>query len=661
MNRLVCTCVIFLLTAPVFAQNKIQSFNSINALTHAALKKGQVCSLAQNIYGGGLFEVREKSNYIIDSGIVFPTVNNNLVLVRKMPDEHVVEMDWYNVNDSIHNFMPAFKKATAYLNTKGGGTIVFNAGTFLADPFFTIDANNITAKGAGRNKTFIKVSDKAAAGLMVNSNYRDAGWLANANDLITYKDNLVKAGNNYIELKVAEDRKNLVPGTVIFINGGANYFDQQYGEFNIVDHCTANGRVYLKYKLSRSYEQRVSSWGAIVSTMFKPPAEGLSATISFNGTQPRGGTVISIGNDLYQVVSSTASTAVVINIKNKGNSKNIIPAGTPVFKYRAIVLTPSVVRNVVVQDMTITGRRKALTVSNTFRTYFKNVRFNWLPQPLTPGGLWLDGDDGRDFTMVDCEVYCPYLFKAQFARSFADIYISNTHFIQSGIEFSEYNINANITHCVFDLTYNNLPGEVNNRVIVLGNTCNAINFNNNTIRANNIGNLFNSGEIQGTKAIVTSTIYINRNTFICNNVGMLLTGSYSGSVSIQNNSINGSVSFLFGMHSTNADCLIKDNSFTGYIDGFAGAAANARYLNNTIKRLGPTVYSNEYNAWGNVLYTHFKADTTVQQFVFSNNNFTNWNLLRNSFSHYWLLNKNVEIKNNHFYMSPKDTVISLTK
>ena len=661
MNKSVFTCLIVLITVSVFAQNKVQTFNSINALIHAPLTKGQVCFLPPNVYGGGLFEVKEKSNYIVDSGIVFPTTNNNLVLVRKMQNASVVQMDWYNITDSMHNFMPAFKKATAYLNTKSGGTIVFNAGTFLADPYFTIDANNIIVKGAGRDKTFIKVPDKAAAGLMINSNYRDAGWLANANDLITYKDNSVKAGNNYIELKIAEDRKNLLPGTVIFVNGGANYFDQHYGEFNIVDHCTTNGRVYLKYKLSRGYEQHVSSWAAIVSTDFKPPADGSSATISFNGTQPRGGTAISIGNDLYQVVSSTASTAVVINVKNKGNGKNIIPAGTPIFKYRAIVLTPSVVRNIVVQDMTVTGRRKAITVSNTFKTYFKNMRFNWLPQPLTPGGVWLDGDDGRDFTMIDCEISCPFLFTAQFARSFADIYISNTHFIQSGIQFSEYNINANVTHCVFDLTYNSLPGEINNSVILLGNTCNAINFNNNIVHANNISNLFNSGEIQGTKAIVTSIININNNTFICNNVGRLLSGSYSGNVRIQNNIINGSVSFLFGVHSTNADCLIRNNSFTGHIDGFASAAANVRYINNTIKRLGPTSHSNEYNAWGNVLYTHYKADTTVQQFVFNNNNFTNWNLLRNSFSHYWSLNKNVEIKNNHFYNSEKDTVVTLTK
>jgi hypothetical protein len=139
----------------------------------------------------------------------------------------------------------------------------------------------------------------------------------------------------------------------------------------------------------------------------------------------------------------------------------------------------------------------------------------------------------------------PFYSRPQFARSFADIYISNTHFIQSGIQFSEYNINANVTHCVFDLTYNSLPGEINNSVILLGNTCNAINFNNNIVHANNISNLFNSGEIQGTKAIVTSIININNNTFICNNVGRLLSGSYSGNVRIQNNIINGSVRFPF--------------------------------------------------------------------------------------------------------------------
>ena len=528
----------------------------------------------------------------------------------------------------------------------------------LAEPYFTIDANNIIVKGAGQNKTFIKVSEKSGAGLMVNSHYRDAGWLLNANDLITYKDNSVTSGSRFIDLKIAGDTKSLSPGTIIFINGGANYFDQNYGEFNIVDHCNGN-RVYLKYALSRSYEEDISSWATTLTATFKPPAEDANATIQFTGTQPRGGTVISIGNDLYKVISSTATTAIVTNVKNKGNSKNEIAAGTHIYKYRAIVLTQSVVYNVSVQDMTITGKRKALTVSNTFKTSFKNVTFNWLPQPASPGGIWLDGDDGRDFKMDNCEINCIYLFRAQFARSFADIYISNTHFKQAGIQFSEYNINANIEHCLFDLTANNTPGEETTPIILLGNTCNAINFSNNTIHANNIRQVFSSAEIQGTKAKVFATININNNTFDCNNVGTLLNGGYYGNVNVQNNTISGNVNFLFAMHATNGSCIIKNNSFTGYVDGFAAAMPNAQYINNTVKRLGQSTKPVEYNRWGNVLYTHISPDTTVQQFVFKGNNFTNWNLLPNSFSHYWPLKQGVEISNNHFYNSPKDTTVTL--
>ena len=130
----------------------------------------------------------------------------------------------------------------------------------------------------------------------------------------------------------------------------------------------------LRYTLSRTYVHKISSWAATLTADFKPPAEDASATIQFSGTQPRGGTVISIGNDLYKVISATTSTAVVINIKNKGNSTDNIPVGTHIFRYRAIVLTPSVVYNVHVEGMTITGRRKALTVSNTFKTSLKIVR-----------------------------------------------------------------------------------------------------------------------------------------------------------------------------------------------------------------------------------------------------------------------------------------------
>ncbi len=648
-----------------FSQKTMQQFKSLDEIQHATIKQNDIYSFANNLFGGGVFIVKNKSNYIIDTGIFFPVSNPNLVLVRKMNDAHTVEINWYGIKDSTQNFMPAFKKATQYLNSMGGGTILFGKRTYLAEPYFTVDANNIIVKGAGMNETFIKVSDKAGAGLMVNSHYRDAGWLLNAGDMITYKDDGLKTGQHYIDLKIRDDRNKLLPGTIIFINGGANYFDQNYGEFNMVDHSNASGRVFLKYPLSRSYTENVSSWTATLAADFKPPAEGANATMYFSGTQPRDGTAISIGNYLYKVVSSTLNSAVVINVKNKGNSADIIKAGTHIFKYRAIVLTPSVVYNVSVSDMTVTGKRKSITVSNTFKTVFKNMRFNWLPQPLSPGGIWLDGDDGRDFTMSKCEINCPFYFSAQFARSFADIYIDHTTFNQAAIQFTEFNINANVTNCVFNLSYNGKPGEVQQPAILLGNTCSAINFNNNIIHAANINNIFYSGEIQGYKALISSQININNNIIVCNNISTIFSGAYVGMVKIMNNKISGGVNFLFGVHvnnnalATNSFCFIMNNNFTGYVDGFGGAATNVQYIKNTINRKGAAYASNEYNVWGNVLYTHFVKDTNVVNFVCKDNIFSNWNLLRNSFSHYWPVNERTDISNNHFFASPKDTVVTI--
>ena len=669
------TLIVFLLLTSLFisAQKIVKPFYNLYDFTHTPVSKNLMYSLPEDINGGGMFIAKSKDNYIIDSGIIFPSSNPDLVLVRKMNDAHLVYINWYGIKDSTQNFMLSFKKAVNYLNTIGGGTIVFSEGTYLADPYFTIDANNITVKGAGINKTFIKVSDKATAGLMVNSNYRDAGWLANADDLITYKDDGLPQGQQYIDLKIKNEVAKLKPGTIIFINGGANYFDQNYGEFNMVDHCTANGRIILKYKLSRSYAYSISSWAATLTESFKPPAEGTSGIINFSGTQPRGGTSVSIGNDLYKVVSSTASSAVVINTKNKGNNTSVISAGMHIFKYRAIALTPGVVYNVSVSDMTVTGRRKSLIVSNTFKTSFKNMRINWLQQPLNPGGIWLDGDDGRDFTMSNCEINCPHYFSSQFARSFADIYIDHTKFNQAAIQFTEYNINANVSNCRFYFSYNGLPGEVMQPAILLGNTCNSINFTDNIIDASNISNLFYSGEIQGTKAVINATINISNNIIKCNNIGSVFVGSYSGILNIVNNTISGKANFLFGESAhppvaypnlfkakpAATTCLIMNNNFTGYIDGFGGAGDYVQYIGNTIKRLGAANTSNEFNVWGNILYTHFKGDTTVTNFVCKDNSFTNWKLLSNSFSHYWPLNNRTDISNNHFYASPKDTTVSL--
>jgi hypothetical protein len=261
--------------------------------------------------------------------------------------------------------------------------------------------------------------------------------------------------------------------------------------------------------------------------------------------------------------------------------------------------------------------------------------------------------------MTDCEINCVYLFSSQFARSFADIYIYNTTFNQAGLQFTEYNINANVSNCTFHLSYNHAPGESENQpVIILGNTCNAINFNNNTIYASNIRNVFNSGEIQGSKAVISSIVKINNNTIHCDNVGTLFSGSYSGPVYVQNNKVDGSVDYLFNVRSRTVDAIVKDNVFNGYIDGFGSSAGNIQYIHNIITRKGAAHAPGEYNAWGNVLYTHFTMDTTSQGFVCKDNIFYNWNLLPNSFSHYWPLNKRVEVSNNKFYSSPQDTTVA---
>lgn len=668
MIKIKFTFILLCISVFCFSQKAIRQFKSLNEIQYAAIQNDFIYAFANNLYGGGLFVAKDKGDNIIDSGIIFPTSNTNIVLVRKMDDAHVVKITWYGIKDSTQNFMPAFKKATRYLTAIGGGTILFDEGIYFADPCFTIDANNIVVKGAGMNKTFIKVSNKAGSGLTVNSHYRDAGWLLNADDMITYKDDGLKQGQRYVDLKIKDERNKLLPGTIIFINGGANYFDQNYGEFNMVDHCNAAGRVFLKYALSRSYTENVSSWAATLTSNFQPPVEGSIATIYFSGTQPRGGTAISIGNNLYKVISSTTNSAVVINVKNKGNSTTVIPAGTHIFKYRAIVFTPSVVSNVSVSGITITGKRKSVVVSNTFKTSFNNVRFNWLPQPLSQGGIWLDGDDGRYFKMSNCEVNCPYLFSCQFARSFADIFIDHTKFNEAGLQFTEYNINANVTNCEFNLTGHNLPGELNSSVILLGNTCNAINFSNNIIHANNIGGtLFYSGEIQGSKAIINSKLNISNNTIICSGVGTLFSGAYSGNVYVANNNISGLVNYLFNIHSYKLPnspypipvCVFRNNNFSGNIDGFAAAATNVQYIKNIINRKGPANAANEYNVWGNVLYTHFVKDTNVINFVCKDNTFTNWNLLRNSFSHYWSVNERTDISNNHFINSTKDTIVTL--
>ena len=132
MQKLTFFFFLILIVQTSLAQKNIQAFNSMYSLTHAVLQEGQICLVNDKLNGGGIFQVREKGNFIIDSGIVFPTINSSLVLVRSMDKPGIVYMQWFGVKDSTHNFMPAFNKATAYLKTKGGGAIIFDAGTFTS-------------------------------------------------------------------------------------------------------------------------------------------------------------------------------------------------------------------------------------------------------------------------------------------------------------------------------------------------------------------------------------------------------------------------------------------------------------------------------------------------------------------------------------------------
>lgn len=638
-------------------------FADFGAFSAAAPAVGDVSVLDSSTYGGGVFTAQLIINgFSIDGWSVFGTAASGIVWVRQIEEPNVVKLSWFNVvNGYTSDIIPAVTSAVTYLTSIGGGTIEIGGGSFNVGNSLYFNADNITFKGAGQGVTILNTQ----SGLSPNSGYRYVGWQLSSSSLITYDDSALAMGRGYLDLRVSGDAVNLTPGTKVFINGGSSHYDQNYGEFNIVDKVIGS-RVYFKYNLSRDYSQGLSSWQGTLTQDFTPPAEGTTATIHYSGDQVSAvNNALSIGNDLYNIISSTSNTALVQNVPNKGNGTSVLPTGTHLFKYRAIVLTPTTVYNTKVQDLTINSNIRLLTLSNSIKTHVDRVTF--VSTPILPfaGGVWMDGDDGRDFLMDNCESYCNYLLKCQFARSFADIVLCRSKFFNAALEFSEFNSNVDVYANKIHIHFEGQTNEVQLTAITTGQTCNNIRIRENDIYASNINNVFATAEIQVFNATGARDTYITNNVIACDNIGTVFANGSFSNIQILNNTLTGKANILYGMNAGTflADdgrkdsagrfgfgsrCVVKNNYFSGYVDGFATLTANGEFISNYTNRFGPANAQNEVDSWGNLFYHHFTPPTQAEHFVFKDNVFKNWNLNGGSTYISFPEDDRVEICNNRF-------------
>jgi len=634
-------------------------------------------------YGGGIW------NY---SAAVAATDNTGTILrntatggTYKRIYSGPLNIRWFGAKgDGITNDIPAWDLAKTALPPEGG-TIYFPKGRYMSDANgWRVYRSNLSMKGDGINATYLVTPEPSNAFGLLLAPYRDAGWSLNPATLYTYTDTAA-VGQGYIRLKAGQDKSAFKKNTVLFLNAGANYYDQFYGEFQVVDTLIGD-KLFFKYNFSRDYTAAKSSWNGVLTAAFTPPAVNATAVAQISIPPVMSANVaISLGNDLYQVTAVSGNNVTLRNL-GKGNGTDVLPAGTKVYKARAIYLTPSTTYNTTVEDMTIDGHRNGLVVSNSVKSYFNRIRLV-SHNGLTSAGLWLDGDGGRDMILNNSEVYSDGVRTSQMARSFGDIKFKTTKFFQSTIDFSEFNYNFDVEDC--DIHLHKINNVTLNSAINVGISTSNGRIVKNRIFISDASTVINASDILGFKASSRAAIVISHNIIYADRCTLGISIYGPGTVSIEDNTIIGNIVSIFGYSDglpygvTNQvdvnsrfvfgnALTVKRNTFVGYTETFMARTdpMNIDVQDNYVNRFGPAWYPDgNAPALGNIVRGSVSSVTPTlkipaERIIVKNNIFKGWNYTQFSFNLQRPLSDRIDVSNNRFidqagsYRADKDFVVN---
>jgi hypothetical protein len=635
-------------------------------------------------YGGGLWNYSSDTTTIDNTGTILVSTATGGTYKRIY--DGALNIRWFGAKgDGVTNDIPAWDLAKAALPA-GGGTIYFPRGRYMSDAVgWRVFRSNVYMKGDGIDATFLLTPRPSSAYGLQLARYRDGGWSLNPATLYTYMDTAA-VGQGYIRLKPGQDKTLLKKDMVLFFNGGANYYDQFYGEFNVIDTLIGD-QLFFKYNFARDYTAARSSWNGTLTAPFTPPAINASAIAQIESPPPMNANqAISLGNDLYQVTASSGNNVTLRNL-GKGNGTAVIPAGTRVYKARAIYLTPSTVYNIIVEDMSIDGQRNGLVVSNSVKSYFNRIRLT-SRKGVIPGGLWLDGDGGRDMILDNSEIYSDGVRNSQMARSFGDIKFKNTKFFQSTVDFSEFNYNFDVEDC--DIHLHKIDAEPLGYAISVGTSTTNGRIFKNRISISDATSVITANDIQGYRASSRSAMVISNNIIYADRCVSGISLHTAGTLAIEDNTIIGNIVNIFGSSAAlpygasnqvvenqrfvfGSAMTIRRNTFVGYTDNFTVRPDpfNIDVQDNYVNRFGPS-WKPDLNAagLGNIIRGSVSSPTPTltvpaENLTVRNNVFKGWNYSQFSFNLQRPLNDRVDISNNRFfdqtgtYRADKDFVISI--
>lgn len=552
---------------------------------------------------------------------------------------------------------------------KAKGKYYFPTGNYLFKNGIQVYADSIEIYGDGPGKTIINTPDNSDATGLEISQYRSIGWTLN---VIPFK-NEVYSGQKYVVLKDIANAISFKPRTKIFINGGASGYDQNYGEFNIVERVSRD-TVFLLYTIVKDLNYENSSWfGSLGSDFTIPYGKTAIATIN----NPPAVTIFpyaSINNSTFKILSVSGNSVTLQN--NIKTNDTAFITGAKVFKARNIYLTPLSSSGVNVHDLTIVGHRKAVSISNSIGMRFTNVEFIWKPGK-SKGGLVIDGDDGRDAVFDKCYLHADSLQDCQIARSFTGLKLLDCKLDQVAVNFSEFSSNCEIRNC--EIYCKAQPyryyipiqiGWTTTNILLDGNTV--------TIDGGIYCAISSFSDVNTYTASLGGQVIIQNNLIQCNGSTLAFNMYGPGMMTLQNNHVTGRTEGVFAANGlvlnnagtyafkSNLERAVKgslvrylNNTFAGYCDMFYRTRpTNIICEGNYTDRFGPYDPLNREVGFGNILYNHGNGiDYTPVEIVrFKNNIFKNWEYLDYSFNYDNTLSEKVDISNNLFLNSRKNWV-----
>lgn len=375
-----------------------------------------------------------------------------------------------------------------------GGTIHFPAGHYMTGRHsWRIWRDRVRLTGEGADKTILSTAPDVEDGLSL-APYRHIGWLEGASRELAFAADSGQRGTSTLKLRRPEAARELSPGDLVFIRNGANRFDQDYGEFNVIAGTDRDGTLRFEHPFSRDYTLDRLNWAGEIAEDFRMPRPNSAVRVTVRKGQgffiPSRGTTVSIGENVFRVEQQNGTSLRLANLGPANAPRGtIIPAGTKIAKSRTVLKLTRSTRQFRAEGLQIVGRRKIVSISNSYDIAFVDCSFvRDMRDGAFRGGLTLDGDGGRFARFERCTFIATPAIGMQMARSFGNTVFSECTFKDTNVAFTEFAFAGEVVGCTFEVEGTRSLAHV----IIAGKSCGDLRFLNNRIRASGVKAIFDT-------------------------------------------------------------------------------------------------------------------------------------------------------------------------